>query len=101
MRDFKKYTSFRIRKLIEIDGRIKLLNSIKYERGNQQFKVWQDRFDDVYIEDEDVLATKIEYIHLNPLRANLVKYPEDYEYASAAFYESFENKDSLISEYRS
>ena len=101
MRDFKKYTSFKIRKLIEIDGRINLLNSIKYEQGKQKFKVWHDRFDDVYIEDEDLLATKIEYIHLNPLRAKLVKYPEDYKYSSAYTYGNIDHNDPLIDTYES
>ena len=96
MRDFKKYTSYRIRKRIEMDGRLELLNNLKYEKGNQKFKVWQDRFDDVVIISDDLMATKIEYIHLNPLRAKMVKHPEDYRYSSANAYASINHRDPLV-----
>jgi len=100
MRDFKKFTAYRIRKLIELDGRKGLLSEIMFERGKQKFKVWQDRFDDVVLETEDVLTTKIEYIHFNPVKAKIVSHQEKYAYSSANFYSSVLSKDPLVTSFR-
>ncbi|MEN8248324.1 MAG: transposase [Bacteroidota bacterium] len=100
MRDFKKYTAYRIRKLFELDGQKGLLKAIEFERGKQKYKVWQDRFDDVVIETEDVLTTKIEYIHFNPVKAKLVTNPENYEYSSAGYYSSIFKEDPLVTSFR-
>ena len=88
MRDFKKYTSVQIRNYIEADGDTKLLNQLRYSKREQKFKIWMDRFDDVIIRSTKVLATKMEYIHWNPVKKALVKRPEEYPRASAGFYAS-------------
>ena len=86
MRDFKKFTSGEIRRMLEKDNQTELLNKIKYDFREQKFKVWQDRFDDVFLESINVVETKINYIHENPVKKGLVKLPEDYKYSSAAYY---------------
>lgn len=91
MRDFKKYTASVIRRKIEIDGEINLFESIKYEIKEQKFKIWMDRFDDLYINQRDTLETKIEYIHNNPVKKNMVKRPEEYYWSSAGFYHNSMN----------
>jgi len=45
--------------------------------------LWQDRFDDLYLTDEDTLRIKAEYIRFNPVRAGLAARPEDFIYSSA------------------
>ena len=45
-----------------------------------------DRSDKVVIVTEKVLATKLKYIHENPVRAGLVYKAEDYLYSSANDY---------------
>ena len=87
MRDFKKFTGGEIRRKLEKDGHSRLVESLRFERSQQKFKVWMDRFDDVYLESKHVLETKLDYIHDNPVKKNLCEYPEDYRYSSAAFYE--------------
>ena len=88
MRDFKKYTSVKIRSRL-IDCGSTLLDKIIYVKKRQMYKVWQDRFDEVYLKDRSKLETKLTYIHENPLQEkwSLVKLPEDYHYSSAAYYE--------------
>lgn len=47
MRDFKKFTSTKVRQ--EIDkADIELLEKIRINQNAQVFKVWQDRFDEVF-----------------------------------------------------
>jgi len=69
MRDFKKYTAQK--HLIEIC------------KSNP---VWQERFDRQAIWSYDVLTTKIEYIHNNPVKAGLVDSSEKWLYSSAGDY---------------
>ncbi len=88
MRDFKKFTSVEIRKQVEIQNP-ELLESLRCYKKDQVFKVWQNRFDEVYLEGRKLLETKLDYIHNNPLQEKwaLVKRPEDYRHSSASFYE--------------
>lgn len=86
MRDFKKFTSVRIRKLIEEEGKSELLDKLRYADREQKFKVWMDRFDDVFIRNTKVLLTKMNYIHQNPVKKEWVEAPEEYKHSSAGFY---------------
>ncbi len=88
MRDFKKFTSTKIRQEIEAHQPEKLANLV-YQKDNQIFKVWQDRFDELYLASRELLVIKLNYIHANPLQDhwNLAKRPENYFYSSAMFYE--------------
>jgi putative transposase len=88
MRDFKKYTSVRIRQQLEIDGREGWIDELRRNAAGRrhEFKLWFDRFDDVVIRSERVMAIKINYIHQNPVRAGLVSAAEDWPYSSARSY---------------
>ena len=101
MRDFKKFTSTHIRKSLEARGYLKLIEKIRNEEKNRMFQVWQNRFDDLYLDNIKLLETKLEYIHLNPLQEqwDLVKQPEDYPYSSALFYEKGQQRDFHVVHY--
>ena len=45
-----------------------------------------DRYDDFVINTERQMRIKINYIHFNPVKANIVTKPEDYLYSSARNY---------------
>jgi len=87
IRDLKKFCAFEVRKYLEFNQSL-LLNLIRIESDKQVFKVWEDRFDDVWIGGKELLEIKLEYIHQNPLQShwNLSEYPEEYSFSSAAFY---------------
>jgi len=101
MRDLKKFCAFEIRKYLETNESL-LLNRIRIENEKQVFKVWNDRFDDVWIGNRELLEVKLEYIHQNPLQAHwsLSEYPEDYNYSSAAFYLGNEYDIIKLTDYR-
>jgi putative transposase len=85
MRDFKKFTSTKIRKQLEVDERTDLrekliLNAVGKKR--QIFKLWMDRFDDVVIYTEKIFYKKLDYIHFNPVKAGIVNSPEEWKYSS-------------------
>ena len=101
MRDFKKYTSGEIRRLVELEGRFDLLEKLQYEHREQKFKLWQDRFDDVFIKSRELVETKLSYIHNNPLQShwNLATRPELYPHSSASFYELSQQSKIEITHY--
>jgi len=102
MRDFKKFTSGEIRRLVESEGRLDLLEKLRYEHREQMFKLWQDRFDDVFIKSKEMMETKLLYMHNNPLQEhwNLVTRPELYPYSSAIYYELEQQQTLEVTHYR-
>jgi len=97
MRELKKFSAREIIGQLEQDERHDVLrifrrSASKYHRTESRtYQVWADRFDDVAVKSEQVLQTKIAYIHHNPVRAGLVDRAEDYVYSSARDYASAES----------
>ena len=93
MRDFKKFTSKEI---------IRTINNIKESRkgwmlarfeyaGKQlkrikNYKIWQDGNHPIELITNDIIDQKLNYIHNNPVVAEIVEKPEDYLYSSAKDY---------------
>lgn len=85
MRDFKKFTAVRLIRQAEVEQREDWLAAFKQagaETGRSQNKVWQDCFWDKIVYTEKFLRQKLNYIHRNPVRANLVADPAQYPYSS-------------------
>lgn len=100
IRDFKKYTATQIRKEIEKKDK-NLLEKLRYEKGKQKFKIWQDRYDELYLQSKELLEQKLLYIHLNPLQEHwqLALEPKEYKYSSAAFYEEEIQRELKVKHY--
>ena len=93
LRDFKKFTSKEIIKTIkEIPESRKewLLNLFWYAGKNNKkikyYKVWQDGNDAKEIHSTAFLEEKMNYIHNNPVKAELVANSVEYLYSSARDY---------------
>ena len=77
----------------------RLTNSFSHYYGikNQiQGHIFQDKFKAVHIEKDEQLLHLSRYIHLNPVTANLVKKPEDYEFSSYNIYLGRENSEVVL-----
>jgi len=68
-----------------------------YYRKKQAYvgHLWQDRFKSKLIDKDEYLIQCGKYIELNPVRANIVKTPEDYPFSSY-FYYGLGLEDKLI-----
>ena len=94
LRDFKKFTSKAIIKEIidnPQESRKKwLLNEFafagKQQKRPQNYKFWQDGNEAKEIYSTPFLEQKLDYIHNNPVKAEIVAEPEDYLYSSAKDY---------------
>jgi putative transposase len=85
MRDFKRFTSGRITRQAKVEGKadwIKKFEEAGTETERAEYKVWQDSFWEQTIYKEEFLRQKLNYIHLNPVRAGLCASAEDYLYSS-------------------
>jgi REP element-mobilizing transposase RayT len=68
MEDYKRHTSF-------------VVNQLAATRGAQ---VWQDGFRDDGLRTPEAIKAAVRYVGLNPIKAGLVKRPEDYPYLAWA-----------------
>ena len=67
-----------------------MLNRFEYagrnDKKTKNYKFWQEGNDEQLIYLDDYLKQKLNYIHLNPVRAELVDEPHHYLYSSAKNY---------------
>ena len=98
IRDFKKFTSKRLTEKIvsEPESRRKwLLDNFAFNARihpkNKIYKVWQDGNHAIDIYSEKVAWQKLNHIHQNPVRAEIVAKPEDYLFSSARDYHGLES----------
>ena len=68
--------------------KVKLSFSANYRKFKsiKSGKIWQNRFWDHIIRNEEDYNNHLNYIHYNPVEAGLVTRPEDYLYSSARDY---------------
>jgi REP element-mobilizing transposase RayT len=93
MRDFKKYTASALVKEIKSDFEsrkgwmLDLFGEVAdgLERV-RNFKVWQDGNHPELLYKKKFTEQKLEYLHYNPVQAEIVSKPEDYLYSSARDY---------------
>ena len=94
LRDFKKFTSKKIMEaILEIPESRKdwLLDKFSFETRRtgraRDYKFWTDDNHAIDLDGFGIdMMEKIDYIHSNPVRAGLVRNPDDYLYSSACDY---------------
>jgi putative transposase len=84
-RDFLKFTAQQILRM-QRGKSLPILDDLQVNAKDRKYQVWERNSLSVPIWSEKFLWEKLEYIHNNPVRAGLCKYPEDYRYSSAGFY---------------
>lgn len=85
--EVKDYTIAKIMQVIQTS--YTMYFNIKYQRTGHLF---QGRYNSFIVQKENYLLELIRYIHLNPVRAGIVKKPQDYPWSS---HNVFRNKESL------
>lgn len=98
-RDFLKYTAQRIKHDLRKNNP-GLLTSYKAEANDRIHQFWKRPALSIEFRTHKVYLQKSEYIHQNPVKAGLCKFPEDYKYSSAAFYHTGINNWGFLTRYR-
>jgi len=94
MRDFKRFTSGRIYRQASLESKkdwLEAFDQAGKDTARGEHKVWQDSFWEEVIFTENFLHQKLQYIHMNPVRAGLVAEPQNYPYSSYRNYELGDN----------
>ncbi len=85
---FLKYTAHEFRKKLYKENVNKLL-SYQVDVNNKAHEFWQRDSLAIWLYNKEIAFQKLDYIHYNPVAEHwqMVKYPSEYKYSSAAFYE--------------
>jgi len=93
LRDFKKFSSKAIVKAIQVENESRkdwMLNRFAYAATNdvktKNYKFWQDGNEAKELHTNEFIDQKLQYIHQNPVAAEIVAEPEHYLYSSALNY---------------
>ncbi len=88
-RDFLKFTAQKIKYDLKDNDR-DLLRQFEVNAKDRQYQLWERNPLSIDIYSRNVFIEKLNYIHHNPVQGkwNLFRYPEDYKYSTAKFYET-------------
>ena len=88
-RDFLKFTAQKIKYDLKDNDR-DLLRQFEVNAKDRQYQLWERNPLSIDIYSRKVFIEKLNYIHHNPVQGkwNLCRYPEDYKYSTAKFYET-------------
>ncbi len=94
VRDFKKFTSKKLLKMIlenPEESRREWLKMVfeyhaKFNRRSSDKQFWTHENHAIELHRKEILESRMEYVHQNPVRAGIVEKPEDYLYSSARNY---------------
>jgi hypothetical protein len=67
------------------------------KKYNRQGYFWGGRFKSLIVQDGRTLVNLLAYVDLNPIRAGVVKRPEDYRWCSLGYHVQSRNKGELLS----
>jgi putative transposase len=98
-RDFLKFTAHKILRSLK-DSNHPLLSKLKVDAKDREYQVWERNSLSIEIWNEEIFYQKLNYIHQNPVKANLCNLPEDYEFSSAKYYSSGINNYEFVSHYK-
>ena len=92
MRDFKKYTSKKLIAAIKEHPESRrewLLRKFSYEAQTtgraKNYKLWQDGFHPVILDTLEKIEQRVNYIHYNPVEAQIVFHQRNYEAENKVF----------------
>jgi len=96
MRDHKKFTASEILRAIENNPQESRKNWMLWffksaglsNPNNKHFQFWQQDNHPIQLSNQEMAMQKLNYIHLNPVRAGKVFEPQHYVYSRAADYSS-------------
>ena len=93
LRDFKKFTSRQLNEAVQEVSESRrewMLHQFKFHaRKNKRkhtYQIWQPDNHPFLVYSPKFIWEKLDYMHLNPVKAGLVRQPEHYVYSSASNY---------------
>ena len=98
-RDFLKFTAQKIKADLK-KNHPGVLKYFRVDAKDREYQFWERNPLSVELRKHKVFLQKLDYIHWNPVKANLCRWPEDYMYSSANFYETGVDNWGFLSHYK-
>jgi len=98
-RDFLKYIAQRIQKDLK-KYHLEVLAQFKVVAKDREYQFWERNALSIELRNHHVFIQKLDYIHWNPVKAEMCKLPEEYKYSSAFFYETGVDNWGFLEHYR-
>ena len=103
LRDLKKFTSYRLYGAIQEhpqESRKEWMlwmfeRSGSLNPNNKNFQIWQQHNQPIELDTKDKVDQRLEYLHMNPVKAGFVAGPEDWMHSSARQYAGLEKRFDL------
>jgi putative transposase len=76
-----------------------LLENFKVDAKDREYQIWERNPLTIELFSPKVFQQKIDYVHLNPVRAGLCANAEDYFYSSAKFYATQVDEFNMLTHY--
>lgn len=86
-RDFLKYTAQRIKFDLE-RNHPHILKHFLVDAKDRKYQFWERNALSIELRTTKIFQQKLNYIHLNPVKAGICEFPEQYKYSTAKFYET-------------
>jgi putative transposase len=84
---FSKFTSHQFKQYL-LANDPEALQVFQSDKTDRRYQFWKRDPLAIPITSQEALVQKLEYIHLNPVKAGLCMHPSDYTLSSASFYET-------------
>jgi putative transposase len=75
------------------------LAAFKMNKYDREYQIWKREPLSIELLNKTMFLQKLEYIHHNPVRADLCELPEDYHYSSARFYHDGSNSFNMLTHF--
>ena len=98
-RDFLKFTAQKIEKDLKKCHPV-VLSHFLVSASDRKYQFWERNALSIEIWSEKVLRQKLLYLHENPVRAGVCRFPEQYKYSSALFYKTGVDNWGFLTHYR-
>ena len=95
---FMKYTAQMIIKDLRNNHK-EVLEKFFVKASDRKYQIWERNALSVSLWTPAVFKQKLGYIHANPVVAGLCRFPEEYKYSSANFYERGDTEWSFLTHY--
>jgi hypothetical protein len=95
---FMRYTAQQIKFELIKDDPV-LLEQCKVNKTDRKYQIWKRESIGIDLFTEVVFKQKLDYINYNPVAAGLCKFPEEYHYSSALFYEHGTDHFNMLTHY--
>lgn len=95
---FMKYTAQMMLKELR-NSHQEVLTHFEVNLKDRKYQIWERNPLSIELRSQEVFQQKLNYIHENPVKANICVLPEEYRYSSAAYYYKNSSSWEFISHY--